>query len=86
MKSDECLHIPRGAVPDVTGLKPSQRLLEVTAEGLAHFLSIGCHTLGSLDSGSQRATGGRAVCPVTKVPKRLCRKETNVMTVPDEKR
>lgn len=75
MWSEEWLHLPRGAVPDVTGLKPGQRLLEGITKGLAHCLPIDHHTPGSLDAGSQVATGGRTPCPVTKLPDRLCRKE-----------
>lgn len=83
MRSGEGFHVPRGAVPDVTGLRPRERLLEVTAEGLTHFLPIGHHALGSLNSGSPAATGGRTWCPVTKLPKRLCRKEMKCHDSPE---
>lgn len=76
------LHIPRGAVPDVTGLEPSHRLLEVLTEGLTHFLPVGHYALGSLNSGSQVAASGRTMCPATKLPESLYGKEVNVTTAP----
>ena len=59
MRPEEGLHVPGRAVPDVAGLKPSLGLLEVAAEGLAHFLPTGRHTLGSLNLASSTATGDR---------------------------
>lgn len=76
VRYEEWLHLPCWAVPDVTGLKPSQWLLEVITQGLTHFLPNGHHTLGSLNTGSQMTTGGRTMWPVTRLPKRLCRKKT----------
>lgn len=83
-ETGQARHVPRGAVPGAAGLRPGRRLLEVTTEALAHFLPIGHHTLGSLKSGSQVATGGRTMCPVPQLPGRTCGEEMQHHDIPQE--